>query len=213
MKNQLFAILTTLLSSGCADALETSCNECPTGHNVYHCGVSGFGNNRICALDDVHAAGLCPEGAALVSECSDYGTGGVADGGSEDEGDGDDNAEQYPDWDPSLYIRKDTATGTYLVDGALIEEVAADPYVLIAKDSARLTELPNGFFRFSRVASGDLAYLLGLRTGDVVKRVNSRPLRTLDDCLNAAAALRTAKRLSLAVERRGTTKLLEYRIE
>jgi hypothetical protein len=71
---------------GCGVSNEDFCAYCAPGENVYGCDVPST-NDRICAIDDVTALGLCPQGsnATLLAVCPNVlsGTGGQDGGGAD----------------------------------------------------------------------------------------------------------------------------------
>ena len=111
-------------------------------------------------------------------ECDDYGDTGTGGGAmlvGEDEAaeasSGADETGAAP-WEPELYVYE-TAARQYAVDQALVSELLSFGYAHLEADHAWLSQRTQGYCELRDVVPGDLAHLIGLRTGDVVLSVNS----------------------------------------
>ena len=102
-----------------------------------------------------------------------------------------------------------TDAGVCDVERELVESLLANPAALAGQAAVRPTA--NGF-AFTRVRTGTLPHLLGLRTGDVITEVNGEALDSLDKAIGLATKLRNATHLTVAVQRRGQTLQKEIRI-
>jgi general secretion pathway protein C len=69
---------------------------------------------------------------------------------------------------------------------------------------------PGGGWRLMAVAPGTLLVRLGLKAGDVVRRVDGRSIETAEQAYEVYTALGRAERLTIEVERRGTPVLFRY---
>ena len=85
-------------------------------------------------------------------------------------------------------------------------------------DFAQLSEevsvqkVEGGGWRLVRVKDGCVLRKLGLRDGDVVRRVSDLPINTFDDAASVYARIRTWDHLTLAVEREGRPVTIVVRI-
>jgi general secretion pathway protein C len=85
-------------------------------------------------------------------------------------------------------------------------------------DFAQLSEevsvqkVDGGGWRLVRVKDGCVLRKLGLRDGDVVRRVSDLPINTFDDAASVYARIRTWDHLTLAVEREGRPVTIVVRI-
>ena len=68
---------------------------------------------------------------------------------------------------------------------------------------------PTGY-RLSAIRRGGLLDKLGVRNGDIIQKVNDRPLTSVADATAALQALRDASSLDLTVQRRGEMTELHY---
>lgn len=102
------------------------------------------------------------------------------------------------------------------VEREFIEELTGNPALLASQARVRpYARKGVRGFRLSRVRSGTIPRLLGLRSGDVVTEINGRDLHTMDAALAMASRLRTASHLSVEVTRRrgGERSPLELEIQ
>lgn len=179
-------------TTGCgqSDNEVKACDSCP-GQFAYLCQVPSS-NNIVCAIDDAQASGLCPEGWSGKVNCA-AGSGG------------------QQAWEPELLIQLDRTSGLYQVDRELLDALAVDGWVLMAQDSARLSEQVDGYFQLDGVAPDDLAALLGLQDGDVPLEVNGFPLKSWDGYATAVTQLTSETIFVVSIARDG--KILELRYE
>ncbi len=69
---------------------------------------------------------------------------------------------------------------------------------------------PEGGFRLAQVRSGSFFERIGLRTNDVVLRVDGRPINGVDDASAAYAWLRVTNKFTVDVLRDGRPLTLQY---
>lgn len=73
-----------------------------------------------------------------------------------------------------------------------------------------LTANPQGGFRIAALRAGSLADSIGLRAGDVVLRIDGRPINGLGDAASAYAWLRLTEQFTIDVVRDGRLVTLRY---
>jgi len=124
-----------------------------------------------CHYSQLHANLWCQSkgvnNATLVN-CTTYGG---------DTGDGTDGGDEvgYPSWDPGNYVAL-SASGSYYVNPYLVDIITSDLSVLM-NDSARLVESGTpDYWMLAMVGVNDLAYVLGLASGDRLISVNNYDL-------------------------------------
>ena len=146
--------------------------------------------------------------------CSDTGYNGT-DGLPPLDDDDDDSADSTgangPQWEPGSYITYNSSLDVYIIDQALVDAIKDDP-TLLALDGTTLEEMTSGSFEFLNITSGSLGDLLGLQNGDVVRSVNGHTANTMEDALNAMAAIYDATSVTLKVNRGGPIVTLDYLI-
>jgi S1-C subfamily serine protease len=67
-----------------------------------------------------------------------------------------------------------------------------------------------GGFRLQSLRAGSFLQRAGLREGDLLTRVDGRPMASIDDCAAAYASLRVASRFTVEVERGGKSVELRF---
>ena len=85
-------------------------------------------------------------------------------------------------WNPGNYIS--LSMGVYGVDAILVTNLFGDMSPLVECDDATFVSISGGFY-VSGASSGELLYELGLRNGDVPLSLNSYPLNSLDNIIEA----------------------------
>ena len=70
-----------------------------------------------------------------------------------------------------------------------------------------------GGFRLTALAPNGFLEHLGLRTGDIVRRIDGRPINSLDDAGKAYAWLRVTDNFTVEVTRDGQPVQLRFRVE
>lgn len=65
-------------------------------------------------------------------------------------------------------------------------------------------------FKLYRIRAGNPYHRLGLRNGDIIRRINGVPLKTPNQAISAYNHIRNANRITLQVLRRGKPKTLRY---
>lgn len=104
-----------------------------------------------------------------------------------------------------------TGDSLCVVDRALVDELVANPSMLIAQ--ARVVPRGAEGFALYGIRRGSLPKLLGLNNGDAIVSLNGQPLDSVDDVMRLYAELRNASRLEVKVKRRGQTLTKEIQIE
>ena len=112
-------------------------------------------------------------------------------------------------WDPSSNVSLNTATLHYEVNASFVAVLKDDPG-LILLDSARSGLNTLGDLELDGVATGDLADLLGLQSGDVLVSVNGYSLSSLDDLADAYSALKNVTTFTLSIVRSGVSMQFIY---
>ncbi len=196
----LFASVLALVACNEPDESEI-CNDCSPGQYGYICAVT-TPSQLGCAADATAAENLCPGGVVGGMSCGGGGSGGQQ------------GQDPHADWNPDDYVYFDRATHETVVDRDLIDLIAADGAVLMRKDRTRLVLQPAGYYVLQTVGPDDLAYHLGLRTGDKIKSVNGIKLQKLADYIDAITALANATALSITYERPGAGEVtVDFRID
>lgn len=184
------------------------CGDCR--QYAYNC----TNRDPVCAPDDVTAGvQLNCQSWTEKKDCTQGNTGGSggADGGSDGGSDGGQGA-SCSSWDPDSLVAYNRSTRRYEVDQQLVDDLELDR-TLLNCDSARAEIQSGGYYQLYNVGRDDLAFHLGLRNGDIIKKVNGIALVTPDDYMNAYASLNgTTTSFVLSVERHGSIITLKYEI-
>jgi S1-C subfamily serine protease len=77
-------------------------------------------------------------------------------------------------------------------------------------DQVSLARGPRGGFRLMRIAPGSFADRIGLLTGDIVLRIDGRPINGVEDASAAYAWLRITDKFTVEVVRDGRPVKLRY---
>ncbi|MEM9190288.1 MAG: type II secretion system protein GspC [Myxococcota bacterium] len=99
----------------------------------------------------------------------------------------------------------------YRIPEVLRTRVLASPTEVLG--TARMIPARPEGLRVLGIRRSSVLHRLGLRSGDVLRRVNGQPLHGVDDGLAAFASFRDEPRLSLTVLRRGEMRTLEYEFQ
>ncbi len=70
---------------------------------------------------------------------------------------------------------------------------------------------PNGL-AISNIMPNSIFRRMGLRNGDILKKVEGQDIRTVDDALRLYDSMKTADNVSVEIERRGSTRTIDYTI-
>lgn len=100
------------------------------------------------------------------------------------------------------------------VERKFVDQLLANPAVLASQGNARpyaRDDLKG--FRLSRVKTGTLPRMLGLRSGDVITAINGQPLDSLDGAMKLYAKLRNASHLTVDVTRNKSGARQEIRLD
>ncbi len=175
------------------------CGLCQPGESLCHTGFDdeGLPECGLCIPWDTPNPGVecatfaaSPACAGGADDGTDSGEGeqtdedsGGADGTGSDDGFIDDEVPLEYDcaqWDPTGAVALDIR-GNATVDAALVEEVAmhyGDP--LADCDGIKFTQLSNGYFALSEMASTGLLAQMGLVPGDTIVAINGEKMSGLD---------------------------------
>ena len=72
--------------------------------------------------------------------------------------------------------------------------------------------VPDGFL-VSNIRSGSIYQKMGIIDGDIIQKVNNRPIQTADDMTGLLNALKSGSGLSLTIQRRGKPETLNYQFQ
>ena len=127
--------------------------------------------------------------------------------------DGVDVDENCSNWNPASEVS--LVSGVYHVDETFIDRLVADPDALSACDDAYFDGGLSSF-EVKRASSGELLYELGLRNGDVVRKLNGTTIQSYTDVITVFASewLSDGETLwYLQVNRGGTIVTLRYEVD
>ncbi len=65
-------------------------------------------------------------------------------------------------------------------------------------------------FKIEKIEKGSVYEKLGLQEGDVIKKFNGKPVVNPSDAMEMYNALKTAKKVSLVIERAGKEQTLQF---
>jgi general secretion pathway protein C len=88
--------------------------------------------------------------------------------------------------------------------GSLLRQAQIRPYFNAG--------VPDGFL-ISNIRSGSIYRRMGIMDGDIIQKVNDRPIRTADDMTGLLGVLKSGSGLSLTVKRRGKQETLNYQFQ
>jgi type II secretory pathway component PulC len=100
---------------------------------------------------------------------------------------------------------------TYRVARAEVERVLSD-FPELAKQ-VDVTAVPGGGLRLTVLRRGTLLDRLGLRQGDILRRVDDLPTGSPEEVLVAYARVRAARRLRVEIQRGRRSLVLTYLID
>jgi general secretion pathway protein C len=67
-------------------------------------------------------------------------------------------------------------------------------------------------FQISRIRPSSIFRRMGLRNGDIITAVDSRPVNSVNDALDIWQELSAGGEISLRIKRRGRTRIIDYRV-
>jgi general secretion pathway protein C len=88
--------------------------------------------------------------------------------------------------------------------GSLLRQAQVRPYFNAG--------VPDGFL-VSNIRSGSIYQRMGIMDGDIIQKVNDRPMKTADDMTGLLNTLKAGSGLSLTVKRRGKQETLNYQFQ
>lgn len=116
---------------------------------------------------------------------------------------------------PALAKKIHRVAETHTVPRELVERIYDNP-ALLARNARAFPATRNGKtigFKIANTKKGSIVRLLGLRDGDVIKAVNGKPIRTIQDVLDAARCVQEKDSVTITI-RRGKDKVRKrYLIE
>ena len=131
----------------------------------------------------------------------------------------------------SRYSRRSSrhSTGRQRVNPRNIKKVGRDEYVIaeeevknqlgnlnyLATQARIVPHFVNGKgagFKLYSIRPGSLYSMIGIRNGDVIQQINGNMINSPDKALEAYSTLKSARRISIDVLRRGRRKTLTYNI-
>lgn len=68
-------------------------------------------------------------------------------------------------------------------------------------------------FRIEKIRKGSIYDRIGLENGDVIKKINSKPIKNSDEAKYVFQELKTRKKLYLVIERKGQEIPLHYSLK
>lgn len=197
----LKATVIVLFLSGCPvkppDLCEDDETTCTMGASTYGC-INFWGVEIASCQTSLPAAhAWCAEKGGGSSAAYEINCFGVAEEGTGGES----------DWDG--YVTNPSA-GVYNIDPDLVGLITAD-FTILETDSTVLVDSGlDDYFMLSGVASGDLADVLGLQTGDILLSVNSESLNGTEDAIEAFETVENDTTLVLLYKRSGTNHTHYY---
>jgi len=103
------------------------------------------------------------------------------------------------------------------VDKAFVDGLIAGPHELTECDGARFEPETSGVgYKLQRATSSTLAYKLGLRTSDIILKVNNQTLNTFGQAATRLGALYLAggtSTFTVQFKRSGVTQSLSYVVD
>jgi general secretion pathway protein C len=88
--------------------------------------------------------------------------------------------------------------------GSLLRQAQIRPYFNAG--------VPDGFL-VSQIRSGSIYRKMGIIDGDIIQKVNNRPIQTADDMTGLLNALKSGSGLSLTIQRRGKQETMNYQFQ
>lgn len=178
---------------------ELQCNQCT--QYAYRC----VDNHTVCAANAADAFQMGCQGSSEVKDCTQNEVGD--DGGGETAGYG-----GCGSWSPGSYVSYSSQSATYEIEQELVDEITNDPYVLVACDSAYYVPQSGGYYALDFINTADLAYHLGIQSGDVILSINTYDLQWPQDYETALSALSSETEFEVVIKRNGSVISLDYEI-
>lgn len=103
---------------------------------------------------------------------------------------------------------------SYEVDRSMLDEQLAD-LTQLGRDARIVPNWRNGQyqgFKLIGVKPGSLYRALGIRSGDIIQRVNGEEMSSPNRAIGFLEQLRTQKQITIDIERRGQKRSLQYQI-
>lgn len=116
---------------------------------------------------------------------------------------------------PALAKKIQRVAETHTVPRALVDRIYDNP-ALLAKNARAFPVTRKGKtvgFKIADTKKGSIVRLLGLRDGDVIKSVNRKPIRTIEDVLAAVRCFRDQDSVTITIRRGKTNIRKRYRFE
>jgi len=88
--------------------------------------------------------------------------------------------------------------------GSLLRQAQIRPYFNAG--------VPSGFL-ISNIRSGSIYRKMGVMDGDIIQKVNNKPIQTADDMTGLLGTLKSGSGLSLTIQRRGKQETMNYQFQ
>jgi len=88
--------------------------------------------------------------------------------------------------------------------GTLLRQAQVRPYFNAG--------VPDGFL-ITNIQAGSLYRRMGIMDGDIIQKINDKPIQTADDMTGLLNTLKSSPNISLTIKRRGNQETLHYRIQ
>jgi general secretion pathway protein C len=109
---------------------------------------------------------------------------------------------------PNRQKRQPTRQRRYL-RSSQIQKAIGDIDSLMSQ--ANIRPHPEGFI-ITRIRPSSIFRRMGLRNGDIIMAANNRPINSVDDAMSIWQDLSAGAKTSLKINRRGRTRIFDYRI-
>jgi general secretion pathway protein C len=113
---------------------------------------------------------------------------------------------------PSSIVR--TSDHAFTIDRELVRRTLADPSALTGLGRALVHE-ENGRavgVKLYGIRRNSILGQLGIQNGDMVRTVNGRAVTSLESAIDAYAQLRNEDRITIELDRRGSSVTIEYSV-
>ena len=105
--------------------------------------------------------------------------------------------------------RKQPIRQRRILRGSQIQKAISNIDTLMSQ--ANIRPHPDGF-RITRIRPSSIFRRMGLRNGDIITAANNRPINSVSDAMDIWQDLTAGGETSLKIQRRGRTRIFDYRI-
>jgi len=109
---------------------------------------------------------------------------------------------------PDRQVRRPVRQRRYL-RSSQIQKAVSDIETLMSQ--ANIRPHPDGF-KITRIKPSSIFRRMGLRNGDIITAANDQTISSVDDAMNIWQGLTAGGQTSLKINRRGRTRIFDYRI-